>query len=83
VCVGFALPSAHLSSVEVVANGPAPPPNCANGLLNHASKLSTEWKILGSKKFSRDHSSGREFCSGVPVSSRRCREVYLAPRVCA
>ena len=71
----------HRSSTLAV-KGPVPPPNCANGLLNHASKLSTEWKILGSRKLSRDHSSGREFCSGVPVSNSRCRDVYFVPNVC-
>jgi hypothetical protein len=33
----------------------------ANGALNHCSKLSTELKMLGNKKFNKDHSSGKEF----------------------
>lgn len=39
----------------------------AKGLLNHWSKVSTLLKIVGSRKFSKAHSSGRSFCSGVPV----------------
>ena len=50
---------------------PPGPLKLANGLENHCSKLSTELKIVGSRKLSSAHSSGSEFCSGVPVSSTR------------
>lgn len=37
--------------------------------LNHSSKSSDDWKISGSKKLSRDHSSCKLFWRGVPVSN--------------
>jgi len=36
---------------------------------NHSSKSADDWKISGSKKLSKDQSSCKLFCSGVPVSS--------------
>ena len=38
---------------------------------NHSSKSADDWKISGSKKLSRDHSSCKLFWRGVPVSSSR------------
>lgn len=52
--------------------------NAAKGLLNHWSNVSTDEKIVGSRKFSKAHSSGRLFCRGVPVEKSVCKCV----RVC-
>ena len=43
----------------------------AKGLLNHWSNVSTLLKIVGSKKFSRAHSSGKLFCRGVPKTKEK------------
>mmetsp|Transcript_20996 Transcript_20996/g.71124 ORF Transcript_20996/g.71124 Transcript_20996/m.71124 type:complete len:223 (-) Transcript_20996:1237-1905(-) len=55
--------------------------NSAKGLLNQPSKVSAEEKMLGSKKFKSAHSSGKEFCNGVPVSKSRRLAVYCDPSV--
>mmetsp|Transcript_17032 Transcript_17032/g.25715 ORF Transcript_17032/g.25715 Transcript_17032/m.25715 type:complete len:255 (+) Transcript_17032:666-1430(+) len=65
------------------AGAAAAPPNLAKGWENHWSKVSTELKMVGSRKFSSAHSSGRLFCSGVPVSSTRCLLWYCRLSVCA
>jgi hypothetical protein len=43
------------------------------GLLNQSLKSLREEKTVGMRKWSRDQSSIRLFCSGVPVSNRRRR----------
>lgn len=47
-------------------------PVVAKGALNHCSKVLTDLKIDGSRKFRSAQSSGSLFCSGVPVSRSRC-----------
>lgn len=44
---------------------------------NQLSKASQSRKILGRRKFSKDHSSLRLFCKGVPVMRRRVAEVKV------
>ena len=41
-------------------------PVVAKGALNHCSKVVQDLKMEGSRKFSKAHSSGSLFCSGVP-----------------
>ena len=57
------------------------PTCCASGLANHV--LNSCWlrKRCGMRKCMRLQSSSSEFCSGVPVSSRRRRELK-ASKVC-
>ena len=64
----------RLSSSVIARSSTAPldGPALASGAENHCSKVSLDEKILGSRKLSSAHSSVREFCSGVPVSSTRC-----------
>ena len=50
---------------------------------NHAWNESRSSKIFGSRKLSSDHSSGRLFCSGVPVSSSRLHSVTVPVPVIA
>lgn len=47
-------------------------PVVAKGALNHCSKVEHDLKMEGSRKLRSAHNSGSLFCSGVPVSSRRC-----------
>jgi hypothetical protein len=49
----------------------SPVPELANGVLNHSSNDLTELKMRGSTKLSCAQSSGRLFCSGVPVRISR------------
>ena len=42
--------------------------------VNSASNSAAESNSVGSRKLSSAHNSCRLFCSGVPVSSRRCEE---------
>ena len=45
--------------------------------VNSASNSAAESNSVGSKKLSSAHNSCKLFCSGVPVSSRRCDEVKV------
>ena len=59
-------------------------PELGKGLVEPALEgVDTEENIEGSRKLSRAHSSGNEFCNGVPVSSSRRFAVYMFPNVWA
>jgi hypothetical protein len=58
-------------------NSSVPSSSCRSLKSNQLSNASQSRKILGSKKFSSDHSSLRLFCKGVPVMRRRVADVNV------